>query len=349
MQPDAGSAELAMARKEGLIGRKIGMTQVFSDDGSHVPVTVIEAGPCTIIGIRTQESHGYDALQIGFGAKKKNVSKPAAGLFKKANVAPMRVVREVRLEKTDKLQGYQVGQALTVEMFTAGELVDVVGVTKGKGFQGGVKRYGWYGGDATHGSMFHRAPGSIGASSDPSRVWPGHHMPGRRGGDRRAGTNDTKGRSEGSGGGRKPWKQKGTGRARQGSTRAVQWKGGGKPFGPTPRSYDKDLPRSMRRGALRAAVAAKVAAGQLSAVETIDVPDGKTKSLVTRLGALGLAGEPTLLVVRELAETVARAARNVPWLTVETPAHVSVYQLLQARRVLFERAGLLALEEALAK
>src|SRR3989442_7561744 len=101
------------------------------------------------------------------------------------NVATMRVVREIRLEKTDKLQGYEVGQALTVEMFAAGELVDVVGVTKGKGFQGGVKRYGWYGGDATHGSMFHRAPGSIGASSDPSRVWPGHHMPGRMGGDRR--------------------------------------------------------------------------------------------------------------------------------------------------------------------
>ena len=174
-----------MARKEGLIGRKVGMTQVFADDGSQVPVTVIEAGPCTIIGIRTTESHGYDALQLGFGAKKKNVSKPAAGLFKKANVSPMRVVREVRLEKTEKLQGYQLGQALTVEMFAPGELVDVVGVSKGKGFQGGVKRYGWYGGDATHGSMFHRAPGSIGASSDPSRVWPGHKLPGRMGGDRR--------------------------------------------------------------------------------------------------------------------------------------------------------------------
>jgi large subunit ribosomal protein L3 len=174
-----------MARKEGLIGRKVGMTQVFSEDGSHVPVTVIEAGPCVVIGIKTAESHGYDALQLGFGAKKKNVSKPSAGLFKKANVAPMQVVREVRLEKTEKLQGYQVGQALTVEMFAPGELVDVVGVTKGKGFQGGVKRYGWYGGDATHGSMFHRAPGSIGASSDPSRVWPGHHLPGRMGGDRR--------------------------------------------------------------------------------------------------------------------------------------------------------------------
>jgi large subunit ribosomal protein L3 len=161
------------------------MTQVFGADGSHVPVTVIEAGPCTVLAVRTKDRHGYDALQLGFGAKKKNVSKPAAGVFKKLNVAPMRVVREVRLEKTERLQGYEVGQALTVEMFQPGELVDVVGVTKGKGFQGGVRRYGWYGGDATHGSMFHRAPGSIGASSDPSRVWPGHHMPGRMGGDRR--------------------------------------------------------------------------------------------------------------------------------------------------------------------
>src|SRR5436305_332765 len=137
-----------MARKEGLIGRKVGMTQVFGDDGSHVPVTVIEAGPCTVLAVRTKDRHGYDALQLGFGAKKKNVSKPAAGVFKKLNVAPMRVVREVRLEKTERLQGYEVGQALTVEMFEPGELVDVVGVTKGKGFQGGVKRYGWYGGDA---------------------------------------------------------------------------------------------------------------------------------------------------------------------------------------------------------
>ncbi len=167
--------------------------------------------------------------------------------------------------------------------------------------------------------------------------------------DRRTGTHDTKGRSEVSGGGRKPWQQKGTGRARQGSTRAVQWKGGGKPFGPTPRSYDKDMPRAMRRQALREAVAAKIAAGELSAVETLDVRDGKTKSLVGRLVGLGVAGEPTLLVVRELDGAVVRAARNVPWLTVESPAHVSVYQLLHAHRVVCERAGLLALEEALAR
>ena len=174
-----------MARKEGLIGRKVGMTQVFATDGSALPVTVIQAGPCTVLGIRRQDQDGYDALQLGFEAKKKNVSKPQAGYFKKLNVEPVRVLRELRLEKTERLQGYEVGQKLTVEMFAPGELVDVVGVSKGKGFQGGVKRHGFSGGDATHGSMFHRAPGSIGASSDPSRVYPGQRLPGRMGGDRR--------------------------------------------------------------------------------------------------------------------------------------------------------------------
>jgi large subunit ribosomal protein L3 len=174
-----------MARKEGLIGRKVGMTQIFAEDGNQVPVTLIEAGPCTVVGVKTKDSHGYDALQLGFDPKKKNVTKPAAGLFKKLNLPPLRVLRETRLEKIDKAQAYQVGQTLTVEIFAPGELVDVMGVSKGKGFQGGVKRHGWSGGDATHGSMFHRAPGSIGASSDPSRVWPGHHLPGRMGGERR--------------------------------------------------------------------------------------------------------------------------------------------------------------------
>ena len=172
-----------MARKEALIGRKVGMTQVFADDGNQVPVTVVKAGPCTIVGIRTKEKHGYDALQLGFEPIRKNVSKPRAGHFKKANVEPTRVLQEVRLDKVEK--PYEIGQALTVELFTPGEIVDVVGVTKGRGFQGGVKRHGWLGGEASHGSMFHRAPGSIGASSDPSRVWPGHRLPGRMGGVQR--------------------------------------------------------------------------------------------------------------------------------------------------------------------
>jgi len=167
--------------------------------------------------------------------------------------------------------------------------------------------------------------------------------------DRRAGTHDTKGRSEVSGGGRKPWKQKGTGRARQGSIRATQWKGGGKPFGPTPRSYAQDMPREMRRAALRAAVAAKLAAGEVSVIESVEVPDGKTKSLALRLGARGRGNASTLLVVAEPRENVTRAARNLAWLTVETPAHVSVHQLMAVHRVVFERGGLLALEEALSK
>jgi len=175
-----------MAMKEGLIGRKVGMTQVFGDDGNMIPVTVVELGPCPVVGVRTTATHGYDALQLGFSPKKKNVTRPMAGVYKKAGIAtPMKVLREIRLQKTEALQPYAVGQTLTAALFTPGDLVDVVGVSKGKGFQGGVKRHGWSGGDQSHGSMFHRAPGSIGASSDPSRVWPGHHLPGRMGGDRR--------------------------------------------------------------------------------------------------------------------------------------------------------------------
>jgi large subunit ribosomal protein L3 len=176
-----------MARKEGLLGRKVGMTQVFGDDGSHIPVTVIQAGPCTVTAVRTKATDGYDALQLGFEAKKKNITKPMAGYFKKIGVGAVAVVREIRLDKAaaEKLDSYTVGQSIAADIFSPGEMVDVVGVSKGKGFQGGMKRHHWRGGDATHGSMFHRAPGSIGASSDPSRVWPGHKLPGRMGGDRR--------------------------------------------------------------------------------------------------------------------------------------------------------------------
>jgi large subunit ribosomal protein L4 len=167
--------------------------------------------------------------------------------------------------------------------------------------------------------------------------------------DRRVGTHDTKGRSEVSGGGKKPWKQKGTGRARQGSIRATQWKGGGKPFGPTPRDYDKDMPREMRREALRSAVAARVSGDGVTVVDALAASDGKTKSFVTGLAALGLTPQSTLVVVNELGDSVRRAARNVSWLTVVTPGHVSAYQLMQARQVVFERAALLALEETLAR
>ena len=165
---------------------------------------------------------------------------------------------------------------------------------------------------------------------------------------RRAGTHDTKGRSEVSGGGRKPWKQKGTGRARQGSIRATQWKGGGKPFGPTPRKYDKKMPTEMRRSALRDALAAKIASGEVVVVDRLGLAEAKTKTLTSRLKELGLPQAPILLVVSERSQGLDRAARNVPWLSVETPRHASVYQVLRNERVLFERAALLSMQEALA-
>jgi len=164
---------------------------------------------------------------------------------------------------------------------------------------------------------------------------------------RRAGTHSTRGRSDVSGGGRKPWKQKGTGRARQGSIRATQWKGGGKPFGPRPRKYDQKMPSAMRRAALREAVAAKLGAGEVSVVDALGLAEAKTKTLTTRLKGLGINGQPTLLVVSEVTDALTRAARNVPWLSVEPPGHASVYQMIRSERVVFEKAALLTLQETL--
>ena len=167
--------------------------------------------------------------------------------------------------------------------------------------------------------------------------------------DRRVGTHSSLGRSDVSGGGRKPWRQKGTGRARQGSIRATQWKGGGKPFGPRPRDYSKDMPQAMRRGALKDALAAQIEAGRVTVVERCELGEAKTKALVGWLRSVGLAAAPTLLVVGERTETLTRAARNIPWLELETPGHVSAYQVVRCGQIVFERAALMSLQEALAR
>ena len=169
----------------GIIGIKLGMTRVFADDGAAVPCTVLQAGPCVVVQRRGKQTDGYDAVQLGLVefVKPQRITKPMTGHFKKANVAPMRMLREVRLEESN--DEAKVGDRVLVDRFAPGELVDVTGVSKGKGFQGGVKRWHYRGGDATHGSMFHRAPGGIGASSFPSRVWPGQHFPGHMGHERK--------------------------------------------------------------------------------------------------------------------------------------------------------------------
>jgi len=165
----------------GLVGRKVGMTQIFDENGAAVPVTVIEAGPCPVVQKKTVASDGYEAIQIGFRseAKAARLTKPVRGHFDKVQVPYQRHLREIRLRGGEG--EFQVGQVLTVSLFAAGDTVRVTGISKGKGFQGGVKRWGYKGGPKTHGSMFHRAPGSIGASSYPSRVFRGHHLPGHMG------------------------------------------------------------------------------------------------------------------------------------------------------------------------
>ncbi|MGO9138940.1 MAG: 50S ribosomal protein L3 [Syntrophales bacterium] len=164
--------------KKLLIGRKLGMTQIFAEDGESVPVTVIEAEPSVVVQIKNQASDGYDALQLGHGrVKQKNVTKALQGHLKKANKGFFRNLREFRAA-TDS---YQLGQELKVDLFKVGDYIDVVGTSKGKGFAGVIKRHGFSGGRATHGSMFHRAPGSIGASAEPSRVLKGKRLPGQMG------------------------------------------------------------------------------------------------------------------------------------------------------------------------
>ena len=164
---------------------------------------------------------------------------------------------------------------------------------------------------------------------------------------RRAGTHDTKGRSEVSGGGKKPWRQKGTGRARQGSIRATQWKGGGRPFGPTPRSYAQDMPRQARRAALRSALSVKAAQGQVMVVDGLDLGDGKTKALVGLLARLGVAGVRTLMVVTERSDALRRASRNVPWLTLVLPGQLTVAELLRHERLVYAPPALAAVQEGL--
>lgn len=166
----------------GLIGKKLGMTQVFSDEGVAVPVTVIEVEPSVVIQKKTKDTDGYTAVQLGYGRiKQRNVTKPLQGHFKKADKGLFRILRELRGD----VEGFELGQEVNGEMFSAGDYVDIVGTTKGKGFAGVIKRHGFRGGRATHGSMFHRAPGSIGASADPSRVFKGTKLPGHMGSERK--------------------------------------------------------------------------------------------------------------------------------------------------------------------
>ena len=165
---------------KGILGKKIGMTQVFEENGRMVPVTVIEAGPSKVIQKKEIEIDGYEAVQVGFDQKKKekNVTKPMLGHFKKASLPAFRFLKELHME------GLNPGDSITVDIFSKGEKVSIIGTSKGKGFQGVMKRHNFNGGPASHGSMFKRAPGSIGASAYPSRVFKNRKMPGHMGSEK---------------------------------------------------------------------------------------------------------------------------------------------------------------------
>jgi large subunit ribosomal protein L3 len=163
---------------KGIIGKKLGMTQIFAEDGTLVPVTVIQAGPVRVVQKKNKERDGYDALQLGFEEikKEKKVNKPMMGHFKRASVPPYRVLREIK-----EMEGFNEGDEIRVDIFQKGEKVSVTGRSKGRGFQGVMKRHGFSGGPGSHGSMFNRAPGSIGQCSFPSRVFKNKGMPGHMG------------------------------------------------------------------------------------------------------------------------------------------------------------------------
>jgi large subunit ribosomal protein L3 len=168
--------------KKAILAKKIGMTQIFNEDGSLTPVTVLEAGPCVVTQVKTKENDGYSAVQVGFADKReKLVSKPEMGVFNKAGVAPKRFVREFKLEGAEE---FKAGDEIKADIFAAGDHIDATAISKGKGFQGTIHRLGQHRGPMKHGSKFHRHQGSNGTSSDPSRVFKGKGMPGQMGAKR---------------------------------------------------------------------------------------------------------------------------------------------------------------------
>ena len=174
-QPIGGEIKM----KKALIGKKLGMTQIFDENGTVIPVTVLEAGPCVVAQVKTLENDGYEAVQLGFGEVKENkLNKPEKGHFAKANVVAKKHLREFRL---DSIEGIKVGDELKADVFAEGDKIDVQGTSKGKGFQGVIKRHGQHRGPMGHGSMYHRRPGSMGPTSTPGRVFKGKKLPGHMG------------------------------------------------------------------------------------------------------------------------------------------------------------------------
>ena len=421
---------------KGLIGKKVGMTQIFDEQGKVIPVTVIEAGPCTVVQVKTVENDGYQAIQLGFGeVKEHKVTKPVKGHYTKVNLTPKKHLREFRV---DSLENVKVGDELKADIFAAGDKLDIQGTSKGKGFQGVIKRHGQSRGPMGHGSMYHRRPGSMGPTSTPGRVFKGKKLPGHMGNqtitiqnlevikvdldknvilvkgsvpgakgailklktsvkskvrrerqmpkvdvydvegkkvktlelkeevfgltpneavvhsvlvnylaNQRQGTQSTKTRAEVSGGGRKPWRQKGTGRARQGSIRAPHWVGGGIALGPKPRSYNYTVNKKEKRLAIKSLLSSKVLENALTVVDHLELKEIKTKEMAKILNNLKVEGK-TVILLPEGNENVQKSARNIEGVKTLRVDTINVYDLLKHKNLVVTEDTVKKLEEVYA-
>ena len=413
---------------KGLLGTKLGMTQLWDENNRIVPVTVIAAGTNVVTQVRTPEKDGYNAIQVGFGEiDGRKVNKPRAGHFQTAGTTPRRHLVEIR---TTTAGEFAVGQELPVDTFAAGDEIDVTGTSKGKGFAGVMKRHGFHGVSSSHGAhRNHRKPGSIGACATPGRVFKGVRMAGRMGSDTvttqnltvhavdadkglilvkgaipgpkgglvvlrsaakktrrgglsmatksrastkgaaskvdlpaeifdvevniplihqvvvaqqaaaRQGSHSTKSRGEVRGGGRKPYKQKGTGRARQGSTRAPQFAGGGVVHGPHPRSYDQRTPKKMKAAALRGALSDRARDGRIHVVDGFGLGDApSTKTALASLVAI--SDRHRFLVVLERTDAVTwLSLRNAPEAHIVAVDQLNTYDVVASDDVVFTRGA----------
>ena len=430
--------------QKGILGKKLGMTQIFAPDGKVIPVTVVEAGPCVVVQKKTAATDGYNAVQLGFGTIRETlVNKPLKGHFDKHQVKPTRYLREFRL---DDIESLNVGDVIKADIFAEGELVDVTGISRGKGFAGGIKRWNSARGFMSHGSKYHSAsrlagPARLGARAEgPQAARPagrraGHGTgpAGREGGCReepdphqgrrsrgqgfpahhprlceggqgqgqgpliapKGGANMPKvavynkegatvgeinlsdavfgaevnpgllhevvqmylaksapghrrhqDPGGGPGGGRKPWRQKGTGRARHGSIRSPLWRKGGVVFGPHPRSIGWTMPKKARRAALRQALSAKVKNGELIVVDKFELEAPKTREVVTLLKNLKVDGSAFIVTAQEDVN-IYKSARNIPGVRVNAARNLNAYEVLAASKLVFTQDAVAKVEEVL--
>ena len=375
----------------GIVGRKAGMTRIFTEDGQAVSVTVIEVEPNRITQLKTLESDGYRAVQVTVGTRRSSrVTKSEAGHFAKAGVEAGRGMWEFRLADGEG-EDLAAGGEITASVFEDGQVVDAIGQSKGKGFQGGVKRWNFSMQDATHGnSLSHRAPGSIGQNQTPGKVFKGKKMagqmgnkqvttqnlevvrvdaernlllvrgavPGATGGNvmvhqvvtaymagARQGTKAQKTRSEVSGGGKKPWRQKGTGRARAGTIRSPIWRSGGVTFAAKPRSFEQKVNRKMYRAAMQSIFSELVRQERLVVVDDINVDSPKTKAFNEKLKGLGVSN--ALILAENVEQNLHLASRNIPHVDVRDVAGLDPVSLVAFEKVVVTVPALKKIEEML--